>query len=67
MSFDLTSFAAECNAADPEKFSVMAEKLRDIVLEVNKSFNLTRITDIMQVMETQIGPLKSRARMPGNI
>lgn len=54
MSFDLTSFAAECNAADPEKFSVMAEKLRDIVLEVNKSFNLTRITDPEEFMVKHI-------------
>lgn len=50
MSFDLKQYAALCGAADPEDFSERAEKLRAIVLEVNRSFNLTRITDPEEFM-----------------
>ena len=50
MNFDLAQIAAECHAADPQEFVLQAEKLRDIVLEVNKSFNLTRITDPTEFM-----------------
>ena len=50
MSFDLKQYADLCGAADPEDFSVRAEKLRAIVLEVNRSFNLTRITDPEEFM-----------------
>ena len=50
MSFDLEQYAALCQAADPHDFAVRAGKLRDIVLEVNKSFNLTRITDPEEFM-----------------
>lgn len=50
MSFDLKQYAALCHAADPEDFAARAEKLRDTVLEVNRSFNLTRITDPEEFM-----------------
>lgn len=50
MSFDLIQYAASCGAADPENFALRAEKLRDIVLEVNRSFNLTRIIDPQEFM-----------------
>ena len=50
MSFDLKQYAVLCGAADPEDFSERAEKLRAIVLEVNRSFNLTRITDPEEFM-----------------
>ena len=50
MSFDLAELAALCGVQDPQNFVRQAEKLRDIVLEVNKSFNLTRITDPEEFM-----------------
>lgn len=50
MNFDLTAFAKECGVAEPEKFAQKAELLRDIVLEANNSFNLTRITDPVEFM-----------------
>ena len=50
MSFDLISFALECNVEDPEKFFTQAQKLQQIVLEANKSFNLTRITEPEEFM-----------------
>ena len=50
MSFDLVQYAAKCGVSDPENFALRAEKLRDIVLEVNRSFNLTRITDPQEFM-----------------
>ncbi|MBO5992096.1 MAG: 16S rRNA (guanine(527)-N(7))-methyltransferase RsmG [Lentisphaeria bacterium] len=50
MNFDLIQYALECNAADPQKFAAQAENLRDIILEANKSVNLTRITDPVEFM-----------------
>ena len=50
MNFDLAQLASECRVSDPQEFVRRAEKLRDIVLEVNKSFNLTRITDPTEFM-----------------
>lgn len=50
MNFDLAEFAATCNVPDPQEFARRAEILRDTVLEVNKSFNLTRITDPLEFM-----------------
>ncbi|MBQ4314532.1 MAG: prolipoprotein diacylglyceryl transferase [Lentisphaeria bacterium] len=52
MSFDLATFASQCHVNDPELFVQQAEKLRDIVLEVNNSFNLTRITDNCNIVIT---------------
>ena len=45
MNFNLADSAFLCGVQDPQNFVRQAERLRDIVLEVNKSFNLTRITD----------------------
>lgn len=50
MSFDLVEIAKDCHVADPERFVRRAEQLRDTVLETNKSFNLTRITDPLEFM-----------------
>ena len=54
MSFDLATFASQCHVNDPELFVQQAEKLRDIVLDVNNSFNLTRITDPVEFMVKHI-------------
>ena len=50
MNFNLAKYASNCHVNDPEYFVRQAEKLRDIVLETNKSFNLTRITDPTEFM-----------------
>ena len=50
MNFDLLETAKDCHVTDPEGFVSRAEQLRDIVLETNKSFNLTRITDPVEFM-----------------
>ena len=44
MFFDLAAFAAGCGIREPQKFAERCEKLRNLLVEVNKEVNLTRIT-----------------------
>jgi 16S rRNA (guanine527-N7)-methyltransferase len=44
MSFDLRSFAVQCNVAAPDGFVRRCEELRLLLEETNKFVNLTRIT-----------------------
>ena len=50
MSFNLLEYAVMCNIHAPEEFCARAVRLRDIVLEANKKFNLTRITSADEFM-----------------
>ena len=44
MSYSLLSHAAECGVADPENFVRKCAVLREFLIEVNQTTNLTRIT-----------------------
>lgn len=45
MTFRLAGYAALCGVADPEGFAGQCEALRDLLVEANKTVNLTRITE----------------------
>lgn len=44
-SFSLTAYAASCGVADPEGFTRRCDLLRAIIVETNRTMNLTRITE----------------------
>ena len=43
--FSLTAYAKECGVSDPELFAKKCSRLREFLIEANKTTNLTRITD----------------------
>lgn len=45
MSFSLASYAASCGVPDPEGFAALSRQLREIIVETNRTMNLTRITE----------------------
>ncbi len=45
MSFDLSAYAASCGVTDPDQFVSRCSVLREIIIETNKTMNLTRITE----------------------
>lgn len=42
--FSLSAYAASCGVGDPEEFARRCELLREIIVETNRTMNLTRIT-----------------------
>ena len=45
MNFSLVDYAAQCGVADPEYFASRCAVLREYLIEVNQTTNLTRITE----------------------
>ncbi len=43
--FNLEQYAAECHVANPAAFAGECRRLREIVVETNRTLNLTRITE----------------------
>ncbi len=45
MAFDLKLYAAQCGVADPERFYEQCQRFYEILIETNRTLNLTRITE----------------------
>ena len=44
-SFSLSAYAASCGVGDPEGFARRCDRLREIIVETNRTMNLTRIVE----------------------
>ena len=62
-AFSLSAYAASCGVADPEGFARRCDLLREIIVETNRTMNLTRITEPDEFAVKHVADSLSIARM----